>query len=211
MTFGLSMAQKEAPGGDLWIPGLGWPSGLLRFVAIFFFDLYMSTSSQLYEAAKDLDTLQNAPYNPDIVRTVQLSAKWVRRMFLVPLLLDDVLREVILQSRIGYIWNLAAWIPTLVLPSFMVIVIGAFDLTIVGLLSNITVLEQQFVPANKDQCARESTWRADGTKTFFGIIGDNTEPAASASGICKDFFRMRHYGFGALYVILSYLLLDCSC
>ena len=98
-----------------------------------------------------------------------------------------------LQSRIGFIWNLAAFVPTIILPSFLVIVIGLFDLTVLSVFGAILGYEAQFLPRNETECSQAASWQvpSDGGKGLFEVIADSVD--ATPKSVCDYFFRNRYY------------------
>ncbi|KLJ05895.1 hypothetical protein EMPG_10677 [Blastomyces silverae] len=177
-----------------FVMGSGVPAGVLRFVGHVVLGIYGSSASTAYNYVKDHAAIvQQSPFNPNMFYLSQLAAKW---------------------SEIGFWWNFAMWIPTMIVPSLYVTLIGLFDATIMVYFALVTVRQATYIPHSPGPCGNAETWQVpmNGNESYFHVLEtlntfpDNPDKNVLSDKICKDFVSQWRFGVGSLviYILVSF-------
>ncbi|OJD27538.1 hypothetical protein ACJ73_01076 [Blastomyces percursus] len=172
-----------------FVIGTGIPSGVLRFAGHVVLGIYMSLTSTAYNYVKDHAAIvQQPPFHPNTFYLSHLASKW---------------------SKIGFWWNFAMWIPTMLVPSLYVILIGLLDAAIMVYFAIATVRQATYIPHSPGPCRNAETWQVpmNGNESYFHVLEtlhtylDNPDMNVPSDKICKDFVSQWRFGIGSLLVV----------
>ncbi|OCK79624.1 hypothetical protein K432DRAFT_417213 [Lepidopterella palustris CBS 459.81] len=160
----------------MWESGAGIPSAVLRFAIFVPFATYWSDADNHWQNVRKHVVLQQPPFNPNIFRGEQIAAKW---------------------GKIGFFWNFALWIPTVLFPGPLVFIVGLFDLTIATMLGIATHLQSAYSPHTYSACRNggAETWQVpNGTQSFFTLAGQLNATKTTPETMCRDYVEEWKYG-----------------
>ncbi|EGE79155.2 uncharacterized protein BDCG_01572 [Blastomyces dermatitidis ER-3] len=177
-----------------FVVGTGIPSGVLRFAGHVVLGIYTSLASTAYNYVKDHAAIvQQPPFHPNTFYLSHLASKW---------------------SKIGFWWNFAMWIPTMLAPSLYVTLIGLFDAVIMVYFAIATVRQATYIPHSLGPCRIAETWQVpmNGNESYFHVLEtlhtypDDPDMNVPSDKICKDFVSQWRFGIGSLviYILVSF-------
>ena len=95
-----------------------------------------------------------------------------------------------IQGRIGLYWNIALWIPNIIAPAPLVLIIGIFDLVIAAYVATVATLQSGYLPHASSGCRDAETWQVpNDTLSFFHLAGSLNATQISAEDSCKHFVK----------------------
>jgi hypothetical protein len=107
-----------------------------------------------------------------------------------------------LQSKIGYIWNFAIWIPNVVFRGPLVFAVGIFDTAIATMLGIAAHAQTTHQPHTFKACkfGGAETWGVpNGTESFFTVAGRLNHTVSSAERMCRDYVQEWQYSISIVY------------
>jgi hypothetical protein len=164
--------------------------------------MYEKLSSRHWDVIRDHPELHDGIYSSAIAVGEHIATKWVR-LYLPRLHLStkghdgksDTDRA---QAFFGFCWSFAAWIPAILLPPPISMVLGIVDAAIAGYIAYATHLLAGYSPTGIDSCrgsgAHEFQLPHGANESFFDAAARLNGTATDAFQMCASFVIEWKYG-----------------
>ncbi|KAF2734071.1 hypothetical protein EJ04DRAFT_437684 [Polyplosphaeria fusca] len=165
------------------------PMALLRFAVFIPFSIYYSIAKNHENVLQKHPELSGI-YNPLIARGEPLAAKW---------------------GRVGFFWNIAVWVPAIIIIPPFSIIFGPLDIVLAVMLSLATQYQTSYVPHSIDSCrdGGAHAWQRPhgANESFFEASARLNATTTSGFQMCKSYVLEWQYGItlSFFYSLLSFM------